>query len=611
MLTGGRLRARRLYPDRPTQEHALSPTGHAVSTVRSGRRGDSLVVTARRGVGPTRTVARFRGGISGQAWLPDGRSVCVTAADRRSTTERVWLVGLDGRRTDVTPPGRPGSAVLIDRDQARRSGVPVRVAHPADGPDRLHLICPDGTAEPLGPPADLDRWLLDGGDRLRAGARWELDGTLVVLVPDGDSWTEVWRLAAPAALLTHPAELSGDGERLLLTGPFGGDEIAGAELDLHTGTVRVLLREPGRDVDAVLLRPADRRPRLVRLAGLRQRHQPVDPTADAGTAAELTRLTALHGGELRVVGSARDDSAWLVRATDDVAPERLLLWDRHARTSRQLGAPDRRRGRARTLTVRLTASDGLRLEGYLTLPDHDRPAPTVLLVHGGPWARDEWGFDPDVQWWAGLGYACLQVGFRGSEGRGAAFLGAADHDWGGRMQTDLVDAARWAVAEGYADPRRLAILGSSYGGYAALAAVTFGPPVFAAAVAVCAPSDLVAFTAPLPERRSYLHALFLHRLGHPERDREQLRERSPLTHAARCHTPVLLVHGALDPLMPLAQSERMAAALQEHDRPHRTLVFPDEAHGIHRPANRRRLACEAHRFLAAHTRPTPAPEVMP
>jgi dipeptidyl aminopeptidase/acylaminoacyl peptidase len=252
--------------------------------------------------------------------------------------------------------------------------------------------------------------------------------------------------------------------------------------------------------------------------------------------------------------------------------------------------------------IRLTARDGLTVHGYLTLPPGIAPRllPLVLNVHGGPWHRDVWGYDPEAQWLANRGYACLQINFRGSTGYGKAFLNAGNREWGGKMQDDLSDAVHWAVGRGIADPARVAIYGGSYGGYAALAGATFTPDLFRCAVSVVGPSNLMTFINSIPPYWSSYRAMLHQRVGNPDTEPEFLRSRSPLFHVDRIRIPLLIAQGANDPRVKRAESEQIVEALKAKGLDYEYLLFEDEGHGFAKPENRLRFYAAAERFLARH-----------
>ena len=249
-----------------------------------------------------------------------------------------------------------------------------------------------------------------------------------------------------------------------------------------------------------------------------------------------------------------------------------------------------------------TARDGLTVHGYATFPPGaDRSGlPTVIDVHGGPWARDDWGFDPEAQWLANRGYLCVQVNYRGSTGYGKAFVNAGDREWGGRMQDDLTDAVAFVTGQGWADPKRVAIYGGSYGGYAALAGATFTPELYCCAVDIVGPSNLKTLIETIPPYWAPMIAQFHRRVGDPATDADFLWSRSPLSRAREIRIPLLIAQGANDPRVKQAESEQIVAALKEAGIDYEYLLFPDEGHGFAKPENRLKFYAAAERFLARH-----------
>jgi len=257
---------------------------------------------------------------------------------------------------------------------------------------------------------------------------------------------------------------------------------------------------------------------------------------------------------------------------------------------------------ARMRPISFVARDGLTLHGYLTLPVGVPPKnlPMVLNVHGGPWARDTWGLDPEAQWLANRGYAVLQVNFRGSTGYGKKFLNAGDREWGGAMHHDLLDAKQWAVREGYADPDRVCIYGGSYGGYATLVGLTFTPEVFACGVDIVGPSSIVTLIRSIPPYWAPMKSVFDKRVGSVENEEEFLNSRSPLFKADQIRKPLLIAQGANDPRVKQAESDQIVAAMRRNELPVTYLVFPDEGHGFARPENRLKFYAATEQFLAEH-----------
>ncbi len=315
-------------------------------------------------------------------------------------------------------------------------------------------------------------------------------------------------------------------------------------------------------------------------------------------------LQRQHPGEVMI--SSRDfaDKSWAVAYSSDVDPTSFYLFSPHEKKLEFLfsSRPELASYRLAPMEpITFPARDGLLLHGYLTLPlGATGKVPFVLLVHGGPWARDSWGFSPLVQLLANRGYGVLQVNFRGSTGYGKEFVNAGDREWGGKMQTDLIDAKHWAVAHGYADPNRFAIMGMSYGGYATLAALAFVPGEFTCGVEAMGPSNLLTMCRSIPPYWEPMRALFEKRLGSPEKDEAFLHERSPLFAADRIRTPLLIAQGANDVRVKQAESDQLVEAMRKQGLPVEYLLFPDEGHGFIRPEDRLQFFRATERFLAKH-----------
>jgi dipeptidyl aminopeptidase/acylaminoacyl peptidase len=248
------------------------------------------------------------------------------------------------------------------------------------------------------------------------------------------------------------------------------------------------------------------------------------------------------------------------------------------------------------------ARDGLTLHGYLTTPV-GVPAtglPLVLLVHGGPWVRDMWGYDPEVQWLANRGYAVLQVNYRGSTGYGRKFYMAGFREWGGKMQNDLTDGVQWAIKQGIADPKRVAIMGASYGGFAVLAGVAFTPDLYVAGVDLCGPPNLCAYAERVAGGTTGYGDEVEAAVGHPVKDHKRLLAHSPLTAAEKIKAPLLIGQGVHDPRITVEESEQMVNTLRQLGKPVEYLRYPDEGHGLARLENRLDFYGHAEQFLTKY-----------
>jgi dipeptidyl aminopeptidase/acylaminoacyl peptidase len=475
---------------------------------------------------------------------------------------------------------------------------------------KLELVqrCPEGVAE----------WVVDNDLRLRYGIASTEDGGLALLAPpraEGGEWAAEVVIPPEDALTTMPLGFSGDNSVVYFQETRGRDTAALAAVDTRTGERRVLAEDAGADLSDLTVDPATRAIQAVAFNRLKPEWRAIDP-AVRGDLEDLARLGG-GGGVMDIVSRSQDDRAWLVLVQDDDGPSRYYLHRRGGGAGAQTGDTALFAERealaelplAPMHALTIPARDGLPLVCYLTLPldaapaGRDRPAhalPMVLLVHGGPWARDEWGYNAFHQLLANRGYAVLSVNYRGSAGFGKGFINAGSREWAGKMHDDLIDAVDWAVREKVADPARVAIMGGSYGGYAALVGLTFTPETFACAVDIVGPSNLVSLLETIPEYWKPQMSMWRTRVGDvsTEEGRKFLASRSPLTFVDRIKRPLLIGHGAADPRVKQAESDRIVAALEARKIPVTYVVFPDEGHGFMRPENRLAFYGITEAFLA-------------
>jgi dipeptidyl aminopeptidase/acylaminoacyl peptidase len=450
---------------------------------------------------------------------------------------------------------------------------------------------------------DVIGWVADADLAVRGAMAARPDGGFDLRVrPTAESdWEVVLTWSADENLNSQPVAFSADGGTLYLLDSRFSNAARLVAHDLATGIDTVMAEDPTYDVSAIEIDPDSREVQLVAFARARVEWQAIDSTLTR----ELNVLGRADDGDFAIVNRTDADDRWLVAFTRDEGPTAYYELDRDRHEVRFL-FHDRPALAGYALTkmepVTFTASDGLTIHGYLTRPTggSSSPGPLVLNVHGGPWARDMWGYDAEAQWLANRGFGCLQVNYRGSTGYGKDFINAGDREWGGKMHRDLVDAVRWAVDEGVADPARVAIYGGSYGGYAALVGATFTPDLFACAVDIVGPSNLITFIQSIPEYWStYLEVLY-QRVGHPEKDEAFLVERSPLSRVDDIKIPMLIAQGANDPRVKQAESEQIVAAMSRKGIDHEYLLFEDEGHGFAKPENRLQFYRVAETFLAQH-----------
>ena len=315
----------------------------------------------------------------------------------------------------------------------------------------------------------------------------------------------------------------------------------------------------------------------------------------------------LPGMEISFSSSTADENLYTIDASSDDDPGEVYIFNRkNKKLTRQYKIRENipRKSLAKMTPIRYESSDGLEIPAYLTVPKGvpAKNLPMIVFPHGGPWARDDWGYDTFAQFLANRGYVVLQMNFRGSTGYGKKFVDAGNNEWGQLMQDDITWGVKHLVRKGIADPKRVGIMGVSYGGYATLAGVTFTPDTYAASVAIVAPSNLITLLEAIPPYWESYRTLFYKRMGDPntEEGKAQMIRQSPLTHADKIKTPLLIVQGANDPRVNKRESDQIVIALRDRNYPVEYLVAPDEGHGFARPVNNLAMVAAAEKFLAKH-----------
>ena len=302
---------------------------------------------------------------------------------------------------------------------------------------------------------------------------------------------------------------------------------------------------------------------------------------------------------------SKDENIWIVSAPSDTEPGETYVWNRKAETltlQYRIREELPREALSPMLSIHYKSSDGLEVPAYLTLPKglSAKNLPLIVFPHGGPWARDSWGYDTFAQFLSNRGYAVLQPNFRGSTGYGKQFLNAGNGEWGRKMQDDLTWGVKALIANGTVDPKRVGIAGGSYGGYATLAGVAFTPKVYAAAVAIVAPSNLLTLLDAIPPYWEAGRKQMYTRMADPTtpEGKALLIAESPLTQAKAIVTPLMVVQGKNDPRVNIRESNQIVAAVRDNGKPVRYLVAPDEGHGFVRPINNLAMVTAMEEFFA-------------
>ena len=449
-------------------------------------------------------------------------------------------------------------------------------------------------------PGDVATWFADHSLVVRAAqVATPEGGTEIRVRPGAKGPWKTWLTVGPQEALQIQG-FSPDGKGLYLRSSIGSDTAKLVERSIAGGAEKVLAADERSDLGWVVVHPTRHHVQAVSFDPGREEWKVLDPSVKA----DFEALTRLSPGDIGITSRDLADERWVIPFVRDDGPTQYHLWDRKAQKATLLFVSQPRLEGltlARMQPVVIEARDGLKLPAYLTLPPGlpSKGLPMVLWVHGGPWGRDVWGFNATAQMLANRGYAVLQVNFRGSEGFGKQFLHAGDREWGRKMQDDLTDAVAWAVKQGYADPRRVAIGGGSYGGYAALAGATFTPDLYRCAVDLVGPSNISTLLKAIPPYWKPIRTIFAQRVGNVEdpKDAELLRSASPLFAADRIRIPLLIGQGQNDPRVKQQEAEQIVAALEKNGGRATYVLYPDEGHGFVRPENRIDFYARMERFL--------------
>jgi dipeptidyl aminopeptidase/acylaminoacyl peptidase len=481
--------------------------------------------------------------------------------------------------------------------------------------DVYHLDIETGELEMVLQNPGLVGFVADGEMRVRAGLQPRPDGGMNLVGRRPGATAEEWEVLLDVdsddALGTAPIGFTADGNGLYLLSSVDANASRLLRLDLSAPVeeqpgspswkATILAADPQYDVSGVMSHPDTKEIQMVSFTKARTEHVVLDPTI----AEDIEAIGAIQPGDMTFLGRDHADRTWLVAFTVDDGPVAYYAWDRESKESTFLFHHQPALSEYTLSAMEpfsFTARDGLEIHGYLTFPPgvERRELPAVLMVHGGPWARDSWGLNGEAQWLANRGYVAVQVNFRGSTGYGKDFVNAGNKQWAAAMHDDLIDAVEHVIGNGWVDRKRVAISGGSYGGYAALVGATFTPDVFCCAVDVVGPSNLKTLIESIPPYWAPIVAQFHERVGNPETEEGLLWERSPLSKVDEIKIPILVAQGANDPRVKQAESEQIVNAMKEKGIDHVYLLFGDEGHGFAKPENRMKFFKAAEQFLAKH-----------
>ena len=554
-----------------------------------GHNDDRVATTDRK-----RTVRMF-------VWQGDSRHILYLQDNEGDENFHIFQADLETNVTrDLTPfPGAKADVIAYDPKRPDTILLQINIRDPRLF-DVYRLNPVSGLVElDTENPGDVVQFVADHTMAVRAAQVPMPDGGTEIRVRDDvrSPWRSFLKWGMEESL-GGAVGFSPDNRCLWVMSSVDANALRLLEIEIETGRQTVLAEDPQFDVGALLTNPRTDRLEAVQFNRARNEITLLDPSLQA----DFDVLKQMRDGDFWISSRDLADAHWVVSYNLSDAPVTYYLYERASKKATLLFTTRPALEQftlAKMEPITYAARDGLTLHGYLTVPVGLEPQnlPTVLFIHGGPWARDGWGFAPAVQWLANRGYAVLQINFRGSTGYGKAYLNAGNREWAGAMHTDLLDGKDWMIGQGISDPKRVGIMGGSYGGYATLAALAYAPDAFACGVDLFGPSNLNTLLASIPPYWEPMKALFNQRMGEGE---AFLNTQSPLFKAHEIKAPLLIAQGANDVRVRLAESDQIVESLRKNDQPVEYYVFPDEGHGFARPENQLKFSAVTEVFLAKY-----------
>jgi dipeptidyl aminopeptidase/acylaminoacyl peptidase len=443
---------------------------------------------------------------------------------------------------------------------------------------------------------------------IRLAARTNPEGGQIVYKYKNGSWDEYFRVPQEDMLSFGFFGFDKNNENAYMIDSRGRDKAALYALNLETDEKNVIAENDKSDIADLLVHPTTYEVEAYATDYLRKQWIPLIDEAKA----DLDYLEGFKEGDLSVYFRSTDNNTWILAYDSPQEYLKYYKYDRKAKNAELLVSSKPAFDNielANMYPVEIESRDGHKLVSYLTIPREldvegrtSSPAPTVLLVHGGPWGRDNFGFNGMHQWLANRGYVVLSTNFRGSTGFGKNFVNIAAEEWAGKMHDDLIDAVDWMVEEKIADKEKVAIMGGSYGGYATLVGLTYTPDVFACGVDIVGPSNLNTLLNTIPPYWKSFRDVFVHHIGDPDTEEGAalLEDRSPLNRVDSIVKPLLIGQGANDPRVKQAEADQIVKAMNEKQIPVTYVLYPDEGHGFARPENNLSFFAVTEAFLAQH-----------
>ena len=551
-------------------------------------------------------------GIRDYTWTYDGQHILYYQDARGDEDWHMYATNIaTGETRDLTPFEKVNSQILsVNEKTPNEILVGINNRNPQlHDVYRIELSTGERTLIEENP--GFVSYLFDNDDRTRFAMTFSPTGGQVILQRDeSNQWQPFLEVPNTDALTTGLAGFDKSNQILYLIDSRKRNTAALFTLDLESGKQELMAEDDRADVGGVLVHPTEKHVQAVSFTYDRNRWHVLDSAIQG----DLDYLRSVEDGELSITSRTLDDRLWTAAYLLDNGPVKYYLYDRTRKQANYLFSnrtdlDEYQLAKMHSLIIK--SRDGWNLVSYLTLPPDSapngdarpsNPVPLVLLVHGGPWGRDIWGYDSQHQWLSNRGYAVLSVNYRGSTGFGKEFINAGNGEWAGKMHDDLIDAVNWAVSEKITQRDQVAIMGGSYGGYATLVGLTFTPETFVCGVDIVGPSNLVTLLQNVPPYWVPILPMMKDRVGDwtTEEGQKSLLAKSPLARVDQIQRPLLIGQGANDPRVKQVESDQIVEAMKQKNIPVTYVLYPDEGHGFARPENRLSFYAVAEAFLSEH-----------
>jgi len=542
-------------------------------------------------------------GIKKYLWQYDNQHILFLKDKDGDQNFHLFQVNIQNNRTRDLTPYESTKTKIIKYFQSNPDSIVIalnkrnKAAH-----DAYKLDLKDGDLQLLEEnPGNIIQFLPDNNLNIRAAIQANMDGSYNILgkYKKDSNWAPIFSNTLEDQY-DRLLSFSDDNNDLFMLSTYESDTLQLIKINMETGSKSIIYENPQFDIKEVIFHPKKNTIEGVNYLGEYQEWK----TFDDDFSKDLFFIRNNIKGNLSIVSRSLKNDIWIISANSDDKAEEYYVYERPLKKVTHLYDSNKSLKKyklAKTWPFSFKARDGMTIHGYYTLPPVSKKKfPTILYVHGGPWLRDKWEYTPEVQWLANRGYAVIQVNYRGSAGYGKSYISASKKEWGNKMHFDLLDAKKWAISQGIADPKKVAIMGRSFGGYATLVGLSFTPEEFCCGVSYVGPSNLVTLLNSIPPYLKPRIEFSKRFIGDVQTEKEFLKQRSPISKVGQINKPLLIAQGGNDPIVVRSESDQMVSAMRDHDLEVKYLLFPDEGHSFLKIKNRLKCYAATEEFLAKY-----------